>query len=541
MGFVKLPKQIDVAATLFHLEKDRCERSLSYFIKRAWDIIEPGNAYVGNWHIDMIAAHLEAITNEEIIDGELYNRLLINVPPGMMKSLLVGVFWPAWEWGPKNKAHLRYLCVSHTVDVSQTSLKMRLLVESDWYKERWPHVRLTNEQNAKLRYINTATGLRAAVSMTTITGQRGDRVILDDMMSWDDANSEQVRASTTEWFLGALPSRLIHQGRSAIICIEQRLHEQDISGTILEHGGTGLGWDHLCLPMKYDTSFRRPPNRLGYEDPRSEDGELLFEERFSASALEKLYKPLTPYEIAGQMQQTPIPKGGGIIKDDWWTLWAEDQYPELDYILATVDTAYGEKQENDYSAMVVLGVFTVQNKATISNTLNRYGTKQQIERVYAEGAPNVILMYAWKQRLAFHELVKKVIDTAKKWKVDRLVIEDKAAGLSVIQEVRRIVSIEEFGISPVTPKGDKWQRLHSVSHLWQEGMVWAPDKDWAETVIREVSSFPKGKNDDLVDCMSHGMKYLRDNGMLSRAPERLYDIEESKRYLGKAPVPLYPG
>jgi predicted phage terminase large subunit-like protein len=241
------------------------------------------------------------------------------------------------------------------------------------------------------------------------------------------------------------------------------------------------------------------------------------------------------------MQQTPIPKGGGIIKDDWWTLWKDDQYPELDYILAAVDTAYGEKQENDYSAMVVLGVFTVQNKATISNTLNRYGTRQQIERVYAEGAPNVVLMYAWKARLSFHELVKKVIETAKKWKIDRLIIEDKAAGISVIQEVQRIVSIEEFGISPVTPKGDKWQRLHSVSHLWAEGMVWAPDKEWAEQVIREVSSFPKGKHDDLVDCMSHGMKYLRDNGLLSRAPERLYDIEESKRYLGKASTPLYPG
>jgi predicted phage terminase large subunit-like protein len=538
MGFVRLPRQVDVAATLFHLERDRCERSLSYFIKHAWKIVEPGMEYVHNWHIDIICEHLEAITDGIDIDGKPYNRLLINVPPRMMKSRLLNVFWPAWEWGPRNLPHKKFLCISHSQERGiNDSIAMRRLLKSPWYQERWPHVVLQADQDAKTRYENTATGHRVAVAANAITGEGGNRVIIDDPLSWMDAQSEQIRNSTNDWFLGAVPSRLNDQKKDAIIVIMQRLHEEDTSGTILDRQ---LGYDHLMLPMRYDPA-RSFPTMLGTQDPRTEEGELIFPERFPLEVVDRNERTMGEYEISGQHQQAPVPKGGGIIKDDWWTLWKDDNFPELDYILAIVDTAYGEKQENDYSAMVVLGVFTVQNKATISNTLNRYGTRQQIQRVYAEGAPNVVLMNAWKAKLQFHELVNRILATGKKFKIDRLVVEDKAAGASILQELHRVASIEEFGISAVTPRGDKWQRLYSVSHLWSEGMVWAPDKEWAEMVIREVSTFPKGKHDDLVDCMSHGMKYLRDNGLLSRAPERLYDIEESKRWTGKAPPALYPG
>lgn len=535
-----LPEKIDVAATLLQLEKDRCHNDLAYFIRKAWHIVEPGVEYVEGWHIKLITMHLQAITDGEEIDDKPYNRLLINVPPGMMKSLLVNVFWPAWEWGPKNKQNMRYLLVSHKIDLPiNNAAKLRRLLSSDWYQARWP-IQFQGDQNAKTRFENIQTGFIAAVAAGAITGQRGDRIILDDCMSWDDANSEQTRTTRQEWFLGALPTRLNSPVKSAIVVIEQRLHEEDISGIILDRQ---LGYDHIRLPMEFDESFPMPPTVLGVTDPRTQPGELLFPERFPAHTVEREKRTMSPYEISGQFQQVPVPKGGGIIKDQWWRLWPGEKYPGLDYILAVEDTAYGEKQENDFSAMVVFGVFTESNTAIApTRAADRYGRlMEQPERVYVEGAPQVILLYAWRARLPFHELVQKTLKTCRDWKVDRLLIEDKAAGMSVIQEMRRVVSSDEFGLQTVTPKGDKWQRLHSVSHIWQEGMVWAPDKEWAEMVIREVSVFPKGKHDDLVDCCSHGMKFLRDNGLLSRAPERLQEIADSMVYHGSAPTPLYPG
>ena len=544
MTTLVLPEKIDVAETLLQLEKDRCESDLAYFIRKAWHIVEPETTYVEGWHVKLIAMHLEAITNGEEIDDRPYNRLLINVPPGMMKSLLVNVFWPAWEWGPKNKPSMRYLLVSHKIDLPiQNAGKLRRLLASEWYQKRWP-IELRDDQNAKTKYENTKTGFVAATAARSITGQRGDRIVLDDAMSWDDANSEQTRNTTIEWFLGALPTRLNSPVKSAIVVIEQRLHEEDISGTILDRQ---LGYDHIRLPMEFDETFPMDPTLLGVTDPRTKPGELLFPERFPAQTIERDKKILSPYEVAGQYQQVPIPKGGGIIQRDWWQGWEEEQFPELDYILASLDTAYGEKQENDFSAMTIWGVFTLANKASelATRALSRYGTQHQIERVYNESAPHVILLFAWRERLPFHQLVQKTLKECRRFKVDRLLVEDKAAGLSVIQELRRITLAEEFGIQAITPKGDKWQRLHSVSHLWQEGMIHAPSagpvwREYAEMVIREVEVFPKGKHDDLTDTVSMAAKFLRDNGLLTRAPERLQEIEDSKRWLGRAPAPLYP-
>lgn len=198
----------------------------------------------------MIAEHLTAITEEVMLDEETwYNRLLINVPPGAMKSLLTNVFWPSWEWGPRNMPHLRYLCTSHSQNLAiRDSTKMRRLVQSPWYQERWgDRVKLTGDQNAKTKFENTATGFREAVAFESLTGVRGDRVIIDDPHSVDSAASDAMRNSVIETFLEAVPSRLNNPEKSAIIVIMQRLHEQDVSGIILEKD---LGYDHIMLPMR---------------------------------------------------------------------------------------------------------------------------------------------------------------------------------------------------------------------------------------------------------------------------------------------------
>ena len=263
-------QRINIDKQLYELDMFEAEESLSAFVRQAWSVIEPGQKYQHGWHIDFICAHLEAITDGvELDNGELYNRLLINVPPGLMKSLLCGVFFPAWEWGPRNMPHLRYVCASHSLDLAiRDGLRMRRLITSEWYQKRWgDRVQITSDQNQKTKFENTATGFRQAAAAGSITGSRGDRVIIDDPLSVDGGNSEAILASTATWFLEAVPTRLNNPATSAIVLVMQRLSEGDTSGIILDRGLTG--WDHLMLPMEFDPTRARPC--LLYTSPSPRD------------------------------------------------------------------------------------------------------------------------------------------------------------------------------------------------------------------------------------------------------------------------------
>jgi len=533
---------IDVEAELDRIRKRKCELSLSAFVKQSWSIIEPGQAYVHGWHIDFICSHLEAITNGHVLDdGTPYNRLLVNVPPGTMKSLLIGVFWPAWEWGPRNMPHLRYVCASHSQDLAvRDGLRMRRLVQSEWYQKHWgDRVKLTGDQNQKTKFENMATGFRQAAAAGSITGSRGDRVIIDDPLSVDGAASEAVRTSTNTWFLEAVPTRLNNPKLSAIVVVMQRLHEEDVSGVILEKD---LGYDHIMLPMRYDQS-RAMPTVLGYADPREIDGELLFPQRFPVEVVGRDEKAMGPYATAGQFQQTPEPRGGGIIKREWWQLWDHDVYPAMDYVVASLDTAYTEKTENDMSALTVWGIFSSDTVATPTKVVSRNGTLYEMAinegRSYAEQHAKLVMISAWADRLPLHELVNKVALTCKRMRVDLLLVEGKASGISVAQELRRLYGGEDFGVQLINPGAqDKMARLYSVQHLFAEGMIYAPDRAWADQVITQCAQFPRAKHDDLVDTVSQALRHMRTNGLLTRSVEHLQQIEESSR-AKPAIKPLY--
>jgi predicted phage terminase large subunit-like protein len=417
---------------------------------------------------------------------------------------------------------------------------MRQLITSDWYQKRWgDRVRLAKDQNEKLNFHNLMGGFRIATAITSLTGIRGDRVIIDDPHSVDSAASEPMRESEVSTFLEAIPTRLTNPLRSAIVVIMQRLHERDISGVIIEKG---LGYDHIMLPMRFDPG-RAMPTKLGLEDPRQEEGELLFPARFPQSVVDRDEKVMGPYATAGQFQQSPEPRGGGIIQRDWWQLWEDGAYPPMDFVVASLDTAYTTKQENDYSALSVWGVFTSDRSvAQPTNVARRDGEGFVAnERVYVEGAPRVMLMGAWQERLELPELVQKVAESCRKMGVDRLLIESKAAGLSVSQELRRLYGHEDWAVQLINPGAiDKLARLYSVQHLFSEGMVYAPDRRWADLVIRQCEVFPKGKHDDLVDTVSMGMRHLRELGVLTRSAERMADIDEQMRHRGAPPEPLYP-
>jgi predicted phage terminase large subunit-like protein len=510
MTTLTLPKPIDVEALKKALDKAACEQSLAEFVKRAWRHIEPGQVYFHSWHIGFICEHLEAIGREEVVDGDVYNRLLINVPPGMMKSMLVSVFFPAWLWGPKNKPHMRFICASHNVDLAmRDNLRMRRLVQSEWYAEHWgDRVEITSDQNEKKRFENRATGWRAAVAAGGMTGHRADIVIIDDPHSVEGADSDAEREGVNTWFQETVPTRLNRPDTSAIIVVMQRIHEHDVSGVILDGN---LGYDHICLPMRFDPD-RACSTKLGYEDPREARDELLFEDRFPLSVVERDERIMGPYAAAGQFQQSPIPRGGGVIKDSDWILWDKLEYPPLDFIIASIDTAYTEKTSNDYSALTVWGVFSGDHDKRATRMTDRYGKPFEMPKSGGpEGMSKVVLMYAFAERLELHALVKRVAESCKAMKVDRLLIEGKASGISVAQEMRRLYAHEPWAVHLINPGAqDKLARLYSVQHLFAEGMIYAPDKTWAEQVIRQVASFPKGKHDDL--CFVAGTRITTRRG-----------------------------
>jgi predicted phage terminase large subunit-like protein len=273
------------------------------------------------------------------------------------------------------------------------------------------------------------------------------------------------------------------------------------------------------------------------------EGTLLWPDRFGENEVTILEKQLGPWAAAGQLQQRPEPKGGGIIKREWWKTWDSPNFPNMDLIVATLDTAYTTKSQNDPSAMTVWGVFSSDVSVQAPNHAgSRHGDRMEYARQYTETAPRVMLMYAWQGRFELHDLVLKVSDTCRRMKVDTLLIENKAAGHSVAQEIRRMYGHEKFGVHMFDPKSqDKLARLYSVQHLFAEGLVFAPIRQWSEMVITQVGQFPKGKHDDLVDTVSMAMRHLRETGAIMRGDEFQADLNDGLLFKGNNQYsPLYP-
>lgn len=531
----------DPEQALINISKLECEESFVEFIRQAWHVIEPGGeGYVHGWHIDYIAEHLMALSEGvELQDGSLYNRLMIAVPPGSMKSLMVNVFLPAYEWGPMNKPHLRYICISHSQELAiRDGLKMRRLVESEWYCERWPHVVLQRDQNQKQKFENTAMGFRQCCAINSITGARADRIICDDILSVSDAASQQIKDTTNQQFFEAIPTRMVSPKRSAIIVIQQRLAEDDIIGSIIERN---LPYDYVCLPMRHDPS-RAQPTMLGLEDPRTEEGELLFPARFPEEVVERDEIIMGPWATAAQFQQIPSPRTGAVIKPEWIPKWEERTYPPFDYVIGSIDTAYTTKSSNDPSAMTVWGVWSGGDQtAQVTRSFGPDGQMARLERSYKSEHPKCMLMYAWAERLELHELIEKVQETMITYGVDKLLVENKASGISVAQELRRLYGYEEFSVQLIDPKGqDKLARLYSVQHLFAEGLIYAPDTTWADMVLNQLAVFPKGKHDDLCDTTSMALRHLRDIGLLVRGAEWTAELDQGRMHQGAPPQPLYP-
>lgn len=531
--------QLDLERQLQALDRADCEESLYLFLANAWKYID-ASPWKDGWPIEAVAEHLQAVC-----DGDI-KRLIINIPPRHGKSTITSVAFPAWVWAQQHRSPtsgpgVQFLMASYANQlVLRDSVKCRRLIESPWYQGLWgERYSLNSDQNTKSRFSNDQGGERLITSVgAAVTGEGGSIIICDDPNSASEAFSEASIEATKEWWDGTMSTRLNDMKTGAYIIIQQRLAEDDLTGHILEKEADG--WTHLCLPMRFEPE-RSFVTNIGWEDPRTKDGELLWPDRFGEEEVAKLERALGPFMAAGQLQQRPEPAGGGVIKREWWQLWEERSFPPMDYIVASLDTAYTTKTNNDYSALTVWGVFTTDATSVANRILDADGRPIYYDRTYSEFAPKLMLMHAWQERLEFHDLVEKVAKTCKACKVDKLLVENKAAGISVSQELRRLYGYEGFAVQLSDPKSmDKLARLYSVQHLFAEKMVYAPDKQWAEEVITQVGQFPKGKHDDLVDTVSMSIRHLRDIGLLTRSAERIHELDRQKVYPGKQDVPLYP-
>jgi len=505
--------------TLMEVEKEMCRRSLAEFVRRAWHEsgLEPvTQPLLWDWPLDAVCEHLEAVSR-----GKL-SRLLINVPPGSLKSLLCNVFWPAWEWGPLGQPYQRVIGAAHNMTLAtRDAIKMRRLITSDWFHARWP---ITLIKDTETKFETAQTGFRAAFPATSITGERGDRLIFDDPHSVDGAKSDTERGNVTQTFREALQTRLNNPDRSAIVVIMQRLHQDDVSGVILKDFPE---FTHLMLPMRFEPS-RRCKTKIGFVDPRMEEGDLLFPSRFPAKTVAQLERGMGVYAAAGQLQQRPEPRGGGILKRTSWSTWDEKaaeelgitsgRFPPFDFIAASIDTAYTEKEENDQSAITIWGVFRDK-----------------------KARPQLMLVYAWAERVEFNDLVEKIEALAKKWRVDELWIESKAAGISVAQEIRRRMDNLDFRwVTHLIDPGriDKQARAYAVQGILDSGDVWAPATRWADLVINQCAVFPKGSHDDLVDTVTQALRRFRAMNFLPTDREDEHEITEMKKHV-KRERPLY--
>jgi hypothetical protein len=280
------------------LKAEKARRRLHEFVVQAWPVLEPDTTFVDGIHVQAICDHLQAIT-----EGRIRN-LIINVPPGHAKSLLTAVFWPAWVW--TSYPETRWLFSSYREPLAtRDSVKCRRLIESEWYQERWgSQYQLSGDQNQKNRFENTATGYRIVVPMSAGTGERGDYVVVDDPHSVDQAESEGERRRVIEWWNGSMSTRLNDFATGHQIVIQQRLHEADLTGDLLQRGGYEL----LCLPAEFEPE-RKCCTSIGWSDPRREVGELLWPQKVTAEDLASLKVTLGSYRYAGQYQQRPAGRG----------------------------------------------------------------------------------------------------------------------------------------------------------------------------------------------------------------------------------------
>lgn len=492
--------------------KRECEASLAEFARQAWNLLEPGTPLLWNWHLDVICAYLEAYYERRI------TRLIINVPPGSMKSLLVSVLGPAWVWTTRPERRLLSLASQMRLATRDTR-NMRIVIGSDWYQKRWGSVySIADDQDEKTHFVNSARGFRQGIGITgSIIGMRGTDLIIDDPIDAKEAFSDIAIQAINDTYDQAVASRLNDPQHDGVCLIMQRLRTNDLTGHLLAKKREK--WVLVRIPMEYEgePGFN-PVKDLGVEyahlaDPRKVVGELMFPARIPRAEVEISKENLGSYGSAGQLQQRPSPLGGGMIKSSWWRQWPTGKpLPAPIHIFSSYDTAFSEKDHklSAYSARTTWGIFEDEES----------------------GRHAMMLISAWWGRVGYPDLRKLAKAHQLEAKLDCSLVEKKASGQSLIQDLRRL-RLPVRGFDP--GKLDKTERAALATPLFESGLVWHPDRAWAREVVSFVGAFPNGAppSADITDTVTQACLYVK-RRMWANPPEEDYvkatDEERSEEW-----------
>ncbi|MCA9508978.1 MAG: phage terminase large subunit [Myxococcales bacterium] len=444
---------------------------LKKFIELSWHQIEPSKQYIAGWHIDAICEHLEAISK-----GQL-KRLVINIPPGCMKSLTACVFWPAWVW--TFKPETKWIYASYSMALSRRdNLRMRRLIESEWYRLRFGQVFKPLDDNwGTAKFVNDQAGFRLCTSVDgTVTGEHADVQVCDDPIKPQDISKTSL-SNCLEWWNETMSSRLVDFEKSARVIIMQRLHVNDLAGEMLRTGG----YDHLCLPMEFE---RRTvcTTSIGFKDPRIEEKALLWPGRCSTESVSEIKKGIgSERGIAAQLQQHPVPHSGAIFKRQAIQLY--EKTPSTPTIISSWDCTFKETG----SSYVVGQVWGV-----------------------TDNCEHYVLIDQVRKRMSFSETLSAIRKIAMNYPQSSAhIIEEKANGSAIIDMLRDEIA----GLRAVLPEGGKEARAHAVEGLWSSKKILLPDHKiapWIDEFIREVLEFPSSINDDQVDAMTQALTWLRE-------------------------------
>jgi predicted phage terminase large subunit-like protein len=492
----------------------RYEDSLSDFIAAAWRLVEP-KAFSSNWHIDAIGEHLEACAEWRI------NRLLINIPPRHMKSLGANVFFPAWCWAqdpnPDNDPSypyqirknswrgpgVKFMHLSYAAELAtRDGVKCRQIITSPWYQQRWgDRFQLRPDQNQKTRFDNLFGGQRVSTSESgLITGEGGDIIIFDDPHNVRDVGgtSPVARENTLRFWDESMPSRLNDQDNGVFIVIMQRVHERDLSGHILANE---LGWTHLCLPATFErnhpfpikTSVKRKSTgktqeeRQVWEDPRQE-GDPLWPERFSIEALKRIAKDqnMSSHVAAGQLQQRPTAREGGVFKRSWFEnpIRFVRNFDRLRRVRAWDMASTAEiKNDPDYTIGLLMGLDPETRCLYVLDVI--------------------------RDRLSPAQREQKIKATASLDGPDTRIRIPQDPGSAGKFEAYHLASIlQGYAVSIEPEQGSKENRADPFAAQCEHGFVKLVESAWNKAFIDELCAFPAGAHDDQVDAASAAFRAL---------------------------------
>lgn len=478
-----MPKNKPVLiASLAEIENELAERSLYEFIKQGWHVVEPATPFVDGWHIGAICEHLEAVTSGQI------RNLLINIAPRHMKSTIVSVMWPIWEW--LRWPGRRWLTASYSLALAiRDAVKSRRIIESPWFRSRWGHVfTLAGDQNVKHRYENDATGYRIATSVGgSATGEGGNRVLVDDPINAIDKDSDKLRSAALTWWDETMSTRLNDPKRDAKIIIMQRLHESDLSGHVLRAGG----YEHLCLPTEYDPA-RRCVTSIGWEDPRTVEGDLLWPDRFGPAENASAKVALGPMGYAGQHGQRPAPAGGGRFKVAWLRYYdREGDFYRLYARDGSLKSVVKVADCDRFSMMDPAGVEAVDDSTPAYTVVQVWDITPDHE---------MLLVDQFREQCETPDAVERAVEIVRRYDCPWIGVEKDGIGLGVIQNIKR----KGITVRPIKARGSKLARSETAEIRAAAGLILIPrGAPFLFDLIDELSNFPAGQFKDQMDALAH--------------------------------------